>query len=589
MRVFMTPSCSSLAIRLSRCEARIRSVSVDRATFWTIWLRVSTSSPTSSMSSSSRSTSTRMVLSATPRRPAPSPVAAVSAGLLSDAAFSSLGASCAGSSTVAWGRTGGAPSSSSEPRGPCGASATGTPAPAGAAGAGFGAAALRVRVAAVPFTGTFAAGDFAGDAFFAAALFAGALPAGAAAAGAGSASIAELMAATTPDTSTEPSPPVASMDMSSARTVSTICSRTLVRPGVSSSSPSRSRESMFSPTCVTSSSRLKARKPLVPLMVWIVRKMLDSRSREFGSCSSATRSVSSWSRFSWLSTRNSSTMSSRPSTAVLFLLCDRVLLGDRCARAPVSLSAGSPRNGGECRRWSVGEAAHRGAQVGGHPGQLVDGGAGLAQRLGGGVRGGGDAGDVVGDLPGTLRRLDHRAAHLVGGRRLLLHCGRDGGLPVGDLRDDVRDLPDRIDRGARVALDGLHPPGDVLGRLGRLLGQLLDLVGHHREALARLTRPGRLDRRVQRQQVGLLGDRGDHLHHVADLRRGLPQLGYRRRGGLRRGHRPGGDLAGLRRVAGDLPDRGAHLLGARGHGLHAARHLLRRRGDDTGPSRRLLL
>ena len=39
---------------------------------------------------------------------------------------------------------------------------------------------------------------------------------------------------------------------------------------------------MFSPTWVTSSSRLKARKPLVPLIVWIVRKMLDSSSREFG-------------------------------------------------------------------------------------------------------------------------------------------------------------------------------------------------------------------------------------------------------------------------------------------------------------------
>ncbi len=37
---------------------------------------------------------------------------------------------------------------------------------------------------------------------------------------------------------------------------------------------------------------------------------------------------------------------------------------------------------------------------------------------------------------------------------------------------------------ARVALDGLHPAGDVLGDLGRLLGQLLDLVGHDGEALA---------------------------------------------------------------------------------------------------------
>ena len=48
------------------------------------------------------------------------------------------------------------------------------------------------------------------------------------------------------------------------------------------SSPSRSRASRFSPTWVSASSREKARKPLVPLMVWIVRKMLASRSRESG-------------------------------------------------------------------------------------------------------------------------------------------------------------------------------------------------------------------------------------------------------------------------------------------------------------------
>ena len=93
----------------------------------------------------------------------------------------------------------------------------------------------------------------------------------------------------------------------------------------------------------------------------------------------------------------------------------------------------------------------------------------------------------------------------------------------------VRDLLDRGHRRRRVALDRQHPLGDVLGRLRRLLRQLLHLVGHDREALARLAGPGRLDRRVQRQQVGLLGDRGDHLDHVADLRRGLAQLGDRRR------------------------------------------------------------
>jgi hypothetical protein len=142
-------------------------------------------------------------------------------------------------------------------------------------------------------------GAFLATAAFAGALagaFAGALARGvgmATGAGAGPSSIAAVMAATTPETSTPPSPPLASIEVRSARTLSTIWRSTLVRAGVRASSPSRRRESMFSPTWVTSSSRLKARKPLVPLIVWIVRKMLDSRSRELGSCSSATRSVSS--------------------------------------------------------------------------------------------------------------------------------------------------------------------------------------------------------------------------------------------------------------------------------------------------------
>ena len=63
---------------------------------------------------------------------------------------------------------------------------------------------------------------------------------------------------------------------------------------------------------------------------------------------------------------------------------------------------------------------------------------------------------------------------------------------------------------------------------------------------------------------------GDHLDDVADLGRGLAQLGDGRGRGLRGGDGAGGDLAGLGGVRGDLPDRGTHLLGAGGDGLHAA-------------------
>ncbi len=51
----------------------------------------------------------------------------------------------------------------------------------------------------------------------------------------------------------------------------------------------------------------------------------------------------------------------------------------------------------------------------------------------------------------------------------------------------------------------------ICGRCPRwpcgLLGELLDLVGDDGEPLAGLAGPGRLDRRVEGEQVGLLGDR----------------------------------------------------------------------------------
>ena len=50
--------------------------------------------------------------------------------------------------------------------------------------------------------------------------------------------------------------------------------------GVTGWTPSRSRDSSDSPAWVSVSSRGKARKPLVPLIVWIVRKMREISSRD---------------------------------------------------------------------------------------------------------------------------------------------------------------------------------------------------------------------------------------------------------------------------------------------------------------------
>ena len=108
---------------------------------------------------------------------------------------------------------------------------------------------------------------------------------------------------------------------------------------------------------------------------------------------------------------------------------------------------------------------------------------------------------------GLAGRPDDGLLRLRGGRALLLDRGRDGGLRLDDPLDDLLDAAQRGAGGLDVAPDRIDDPADPLGRLGRLPGEVLDLTGDDGEALARLPRPRRLDGRVQRQQVGLVGDR----------------------------------------------------------------------------------
>nr|WP_240046654.1 hypothetical protein [Paracraurococcus ruber] len=121
-----------------------------------------------------------------------------------------------------------------------------------------------------------------------------------------------------------------------------------------------------------------------------------------------------------------------------------------------------------------------------------------------------------------------------------------------------------------------------------LAGQRLHLARHHGEALARLARPRRLDRRVQRQQVGLPGDVADQPQHVADALRRVGEAGDL---AIRRRHVVRGAAGGLRRprhLAGDLVHRSRQLLGRRRHGLHIRRRLFRADGGGARPLRRRL-
>ena len=77
-----------------------------------------------------------------------------------------------------------------------------------------------------------------------------------------------------------------------------------------------------------------------------------------------------------------------------------------------------------------------------------------------------------------------------------------------------------VEQRARL-LRQLHAAGghraDFLRRHLAALGQLAHLGGHDREALAVLAGARRFDGRVQRQQVGLVGDVIDDADLLSDL------------------------------------------------------------------------
>ncbi len=65
---------------------------------------------------------------------------------------------------------------------------------------------------------------------------------------------------------------------------------------------------------------------------------------------------------------------------------------------------------------------------------------------------------------------------------------------------------------------------NLVGRLRGLARQRLHLAGNHRKATAGFTGARRLDGGVERQKIGLLGDRRDQLDDLADLLGSMRQL-----------------------------------------------------------------
>ena len=125
------------------------------------------------------------------------------------------------------------------------------------------------------------------------------------------------------------------------------------------------------------------------------------------------------------------------------------------------------------------------------------------------------------------------------------------------------DRVDGLDRAHGGALHAGDLRGDFLGGAAGLAGQRLDLAGNHGEAAAGVARARGLDGGVERQQIGLLGDVGDELDHVADAPGRFVEFLDREIGAAGLVHRLGGDGVGLRHLAVDLVDRSRQLVGGR--------------------------
>ena len=216
---------------------------------------------------------------------------------------------------------------------------------------------------------------------------------------------------------------------------------------------------------------------------------------------------------------------------------------------------------------------------------------------------------VVGVLQVGRRQIDalgemaefvdhHVAMGEIGGRRLgdAVDLVADRGEAVLHADDDALDLPGAFagvlgpqrgvaalaDQAADLAVEIANGIADQMRRLARRFGEALHFAGDDRKASAGFAGAGGLDGGVQRQQIGLLGDRLDRTGHLGHLRQrgadraetvldaadGFDQFGDMLHRGLDRGARLGdfadrGRCGGLHRLrrGGDVVIGGNHGLG----------------------------
>ena len=111
---------------------------------------------------------------------------------------------------------------------------------------------------------------------------------------------------------------------------------------------------------------------------------------------------------------------------------------------------------------------------------------------------------------------DTTIGHFDQGRTDLVELAGDGGALLDFLFGGLRRVADAVGDHLHLVLDLGDQVLDFARGFLRGLGKRADLIGDHGESLAVLAGAGGFDGGVQGQQVGLVGDARDRLHHVTD-------------------------------------------------------------------------
>src|SRR5690606_27074781 len=109
-----------------------------------------------------------------------------------------------------------------------------------------------------------------------------------------------------------------------------------------------------------------------------------------------------------------------------------------------------------------------------------------------------DPANIARDLVYTQCCLLGVTGNFLGRRRLLLDRSSDAGGDLVDAGDGGADVTHRVSRTPGYLLHAGNLNRNILSSLGCLAGQILDLRGNDREALAGFTGACRFDRGVKR-------------------------------------------------------------------------------------------